>query len=110
MEPVPNRAPDYAVEPALNGKGYEATNFNTGQIFKGYTKAHAKKRMDTANAQTQKAFNMLAKNPDVREAALGQKGESSAYIVDYKKYRKSAVDSMRKDFNKAGTRVRKAGK
>lgn len=140
MEPVPNRAPSYGweqdlmnmkpaktsnrpasiyrgglgktsqVTPAADGNGYEAVAFNNGQIFRGRTAAHAKKRMDTDQAQTAKSFKILKKNPDVREAALGQKTDSTTYVIEGKKYRKSAVDAVRKDFNKGGTRVRKAGK
>lgn len=118
MAAVPNRAPkrDYQVERAgtnfspVSSKKYEATDYTNGSIYPGVTAAHAEKRLKNARAVTSKNFKILDKNPDVKAAALGQKGESTAYVIDGMKYRKSAVDAVRSGYNKAGTKVRKSGK
>lgn len=114
--PVPNRAHDpkrsFTVQPAslVKAKNYEAIDHTDGMIYPGVTAAHAESRLKDARAVTSKNFNILAKNPDVKAAALGQKGENTAYVIDGMKYRKSAVDAVRSDYNKAGTKVRKSGK
>lgn len=118
MKPVPNRAPkrSYQVEragttfPAMSSKQYEATDFNSGKIYPGVTAAHAEKRLKEDRVKSTKRANILRRDPEVAASALGMKGESSGIIMDNKKYRNSAVDAVRSNYNKAGTKVRKSGK